>query len=186
MRLASFLAHDFTEFRSAHSKFSSLEECITDGGSSRAGATPEVAIGRSGFVTAEGPHKPGSLPPLKLFRRLCFAYEFALLALSYQPLPGDGLSWWADRSPDHDVCRHGPRQFHIGFMPLSSPNSSTAISPLAIPGLILEPSDSVDSSRSRSNLALPKKLVSRRSNRSRARKCSRNRSISRSLGTGAA
>jgi hypothetical protein len=44
MKMSSFLAPDFIAFRSALSKFSSLEECITDSRSSRAGATPGVTV----------------------------------------------------------------------------------------------------------------------------------------------
>jgi hypothetical protein len=64
MTMSSFLAPDFTAFRSALSKFSSLEERITDGSSSRAGATPRVTVGTKRVCGGSRAAQTGVAPAL--------------------------------------------------------------------------------------------------------------------------
>ncbi len=65
--MAWFPALDFTAVLSALSKFSSLEERITDDTSSRAGATPEVTIGTKRVCGGSRAAQTGVAPALELF-----------------------------------------------------------------------------------------------------------------------
>ena len=71
--MAWFPALDFTAVLSALSKFSSLEERITDDTSSRAGATPEVTIGTKRVCGGSRAGQTGVAPALKLFCSPCFS-----------------------------------------------------------------------------------------------------------------
>jgi hypothetical protein len=68
-----FLPPDFTAVLSALSKFSSREERITDGSSSRAGATPEVTIGTKRVCGGSRAAQTGVAPALELFCSPCFS-----------------------------------------------------------------------------------------------------------------
>ena len=65
-----FPALDFTAVLSALSKFSSLEERITDGSSSRAGATPGVTVGTERVCGGSRAAQAGVAPALELFCRV--------------------------------------------------------------------------------------------------------------------
>ena len=71
--MAWFPALDFTAVLSALSKFSSLEERITDDSSSRAGATPEVTIGTKRVCGGSRAGQTGVAPALELFSSPCFS-----------------------------------------------------------------------------------------------------------------
>ena len=87
--MAWFPAPDFTAFRSALSKFALLEECITEGGSSRAGATPEVTIGTKRVCGGSRAAQTGVAPALFMTPRAVLCRARLRVEVVFSPLVTD-------------------------------------------------------------------------------------------------
>src|SRR5713226_3349470 len=109
-------------------EFSSPQECITNGSSSRAGATPpEVTAGTKRVCGGSRAAQPGVAPALEIFcGGLCSAHKFVSPHRPthlFQPIdlaPGGPFSGsWS--LPPRSAIFH---LFYAGIFLLSSPNSS--------------------------------------------------------------